>query len=161
MGPNSWRAVSHRTSACRGVIVPFIFPTWFEAESLSFTRDRFVYDTPAGCFVPAEQSHCPCYTPSLIAIGRCAGWGSSAIFPPTQPHTPQARHSKIWCFLCGQQRAMLVFSPSTLARLDATALRHAGWFLGGPPQSQELDMMVLMGAFQLGIFCDSWAHNCP
>ena len=39
-------------------------------------------------------------------------------------------------------------------RLD-TALRHRGWFLGGPVQSQELDSMTLVGPFQLRMFCDS------
>jgi len=35
------------------------------------------------------------------------------------------------------------------------ALRHRVWTLGGPVWSQELDWMILMGPFQLGIFYDS------
>ena len=29
------------------------------------------------------------------------------------------------------------------------------WFLGGPVWSQELDSVILMGLFQLGLFADS------
>lgn len=29
------------------------------------------------------------------------------------------------------------------------------WILGGPTWSQELDLMILLGTFQLGIFCDN------
>ena len=39
-------------------------------------------------------------------------------------------------------------------RLD-NALSHTVWFLGGPVWSQELDSMILMGSFQLGLFSDS------
>ena len=35
------------------------------------------------------------------------------------------------------------------------ALRHRVWFLGGPVWSQELDSMILVGPFQLRIFCGS------
>ena len=34
-------------------------------------------------------------------------------------------------------------------------LRHRVWFLGGPEQSQELDSMILVGAFQLRIVYES------
>ena len=33
------------------------------------------------------------------------------------------------------------------------ALRHMVRFLGGPVWSQELDLIILMSPFQLGIFC--------
>ena len=35
-----------------------------------------------------------------------------------------------------------------------TALRHRVWILGGPVWSQELDS-ILMGPFQLRVFCHS------
>ena len=38
--------------------------------------------------------------------------------------------------------------------LDGT-FRHTVWILGGPLWSQELDLMILVGPFQLGILCDS------
>ena len=36
-----------------------------------------------------------------------------------------------------------------------TALRHRVWILGGLEWSQELDSVILVGPFQLGVFCDS------
>lgn len=35
------------------------------------------------------------------------------------------------------------------------ALRHRVWVLRGPEWSQGLDLMVLVGSFQLGPFCGS------
>lgn len=36
-----------------------------------------------------------------------------------------------------------------------TALRHGVCILGGPVSRQWLDSMILVGFFQLGIFCNS------
>jgi len=50
-----------------------------------------------------------------------------------------------------------VTAPSLLEfkkHLDST-LRHMIRFLGGPVWSQELDPMILVGPFPLGIFYDS------
>ena len=51
-------------------------------------------------------------------------------------------------------KALICQSSRSKERLD-TALRHRVWILGGAVQSQELDSTILVGPFQLGIFCDS------
>jgi len=35
------------------------------------------------------------------------------------------------------------------------SLRYHVWILCGPVWSQELNSMILVGTFQLGLFCDS------
>ena len=39
-----------------------------------------------------------------------------------------------------------------------SALRHRVWIMVGVVWSQELDWMIPVGPFQLGIFCDSATH---
>ena len=48
---------------------------------------------------------------------------------------------------------MALSLPEFKKRLD-NALRHRVWFLGDPVWSQELDLMILVGPFQLKIFYD-------
>jgi len=49
---------------------------------------------------------------------------------------------------------MAPIMPEFKKHLDK-ALRHRAWFLGGPVWSQELNLIILRGLFQLGIFYDS------
>lgn len=44
--------------------------------------------------------------------------------------------------------------PEFKKRLD-TAFRHIVWFWGSPLQTQELNSMILVGPFQLGIHANT------
>jgi len=54
----------------------------------------------------------------------------------------------------GSKVVMALSLPGFKKPLD-NALRHKVWFLGSPVWSQELDLMILLGPFQLGTFYDS------
>lgn len=53
-------------------------------------------------------------------------------------------------------KANLFSSPTRLAISPSSLLQH---ILGAPLCSQELDVSILMGSFQLGKFCDSVIHH--
>lgn len=53
-------------------------------------------------------------------------------------------------------KANLFSSPTRLAISPSSPLQH---ILGAPLCSQELDVSILMGSFQLGKFCDSVIHH--
>ena len=59
---------------------------------------------------------------------------------------------RLWCRGHGTE-------PAQVQEVLDNALRHMGWFLGGPVWSQELDLMILMGPFQLRICYDSMKHK--
>jgi len=47
------------------------------------------------------------------------------------------------------------FSPEQWRLSLDSALRHRVWVWGGTLWSRGLDLMILVGPFQLGVFCDS------